>query len=112
MAADRLSVDLDGLERLASDLESIRSRMNATRSLLDSFGGDLGSGKVSDALNSFEHNWHDGRKKIDHNAERLSKMAGESARAIRKTDGDLATNLTQATGGSAPRGTGPGPEPS
>ncbi|MGF7236046.1 MAG: hypothetical protein ACQSGP_13960 [Frankia sp.] len=96
MAADRLSVDLDGLERLASDLESIRSRMDATRSLLDSFDGDIGSAKVSGALASFEHNWRDGRKKIDNNAERLSKMADESAKGIRKADGDLANDLTQA----------------
>lgn len=98
--ADRLSVDLDGLDRLASDLESIRSRMNATRSLLDSYSGEIGSGKVEGALHSFEHNWKDGRKKIDNNAEKLSKMASESASGLRKTDGDLATNLRQAGEGS------------
>ncbi len=111
MAADRLSVDLEGLERLASDLESIRARMDATRSLLDSFEGDIGSAKVSGALASFEHHWSDGRKKIDKNAERLSKMADESAKGIRKTDGDLAQNLTrsEAPPASAPRSGGPQP---
>lgn len=102
--ADRLSVDLDGLEKLASDLESIRSRMNATRSLLDSYGGEIGSGKVEAALGSFEHNWRDGRKKINNNAERLSKMASESASGIRKVDGDLASNLRDAEGQDAGAG--------
>ncbi|WP_322760566.1 hypothetical protein [Frankia sp. Cr2] len=97
MTADRLSVDLPGLDSLARKLESIRSTMNATRSTLEHYRGQLGSVEIENALGDFEHDWSDGRKKIDDNANKLATMASDSARALRQVDTDLATNLNRAS---------------
>lgn len=94
MTADRVSVDLSGLDALASNLASIRSTMNATRSTLGYYHGQLGSAEIESALDDFEHDWSDGRRKIDENANKLATMASESARVLRQVDADLTTNLT------------------
>jgi hypothetical protein len=96
---DRLAVDLTGLEDFARDLGTVRSTMNGTRQLLDEYRGKLGSGKVADALDSFEHNWKDGRGEIDGQLEGLAKMAGTAVEQIRKADQDLADQLAKATEG-------------
>lgn len=96
---DKLKVDLDGLESFASQLKSIKERMNGTRSMFDSYRGDLGSGEVAGALDSFEHNWKDGRKQIDGHLEGLAKMAEQAVREIRKVDQDLAGKLKESVKG-------------
>ena len=95
--ADRLKVDLDGLEAFANQLKSIKDRMNATRSVFDSYRDDLGSGTVADALDSFESNWSDGRKEIDGHLEGLVKMANQVVREIRKADRELEQELEEST---------------
>jgi hypothetical protein len=97
--ADRLSVDLDGLEDFAHNLDSVRSTMNGTRKLFDAYEAKVGSGKVADALDHFEHNWKDGRKEIDGHLEGLSKMAGDAVAQIRKQDQELADELAKGTKG-------------
>ncbi len=97
MTADRLSVDLPGLDSLASNLTSIRSAMNATRSMLENYRGQMGSAEIEDALGDFEHGWSDGRKKIDDNANKLATMASESAEALRQVDSDLDAELVRAS---------------
>lgn len=98
---DRLSVDLDGLEAFASQVKSIKDRMNGTRNMFDAYADDLGSGEVSDALDSFEHNWKDGRKEIDNHLDGLAKMAEVAVRELRKADSDLAKQLADSTKGEA-----------
>jgi hypothetical protein len=100
--ADNLKVDLGGLEDFASQLKSIKDRMNGTRSMFDSYRGELGSGEVADALDSFESNWEDGRKQIDGHLEGLSKMAEQAVREIRKSDQELANELEKSTKGEQP----------
>jgi uncharacterized protein YukE len=100
--SDRLKVDLDGLESFASQLKSIKDRMNGTRSMFDSYRDELGSGEVADALDSFEGNWKDGRKQIDSHLEGLSKMAEQVVREIRKADQELANELEKSTKGERP----------
>jgi hypothetical protein len=95
--ADRLSVDLAALDTLGTTLESIRAQLNATRTVLDSFRGELGSADVENALGDFEEGWKDGRKKIDGNAKALAAMATESARALRQVDGDLRDRLIESS---------------
>jgi len=97
MAADRVSVNLPALESLADNLASIRSTMNATRSTLEHYRSQLGSAEVEDALGDFEHDWSDGRKKIDDNANKLATMALESARTLHQVDADLTSNMTRAS---------------
>ena len=100
--ADNLKVDLDGLESFASQLKSIKDRMNGTRAMFDSYRGDLGSSEVADALDSFESNWKDGRKQIDDHLEGLAKMAEQVVREIRKADQKLATELEKSTKSEQP----------
>jgi hypothetical protein len=92
-----LAVDLDGLAGFANRLESIRGRMNGTRTLIDGYDGKLGSERVESALGKFESGWKDGRKKIDNNLERLSALAGQAVVAIRQTDTDLGDRLGEST---------------
>jgi hypothetical protein len=78
--------------------------MNATRTVLDSYRGELGSADVENALGDFESGWKDGRKKIDGNAQALAAMATESARVLRQVDTDLKGRLLESassTGGEA-----------
>lgn len=96
---DRLAVDLAGLEDFARNLDAVRTTMNGTRKLFDAYEAKLGSGKVADALHSFEHNWKDGRKEIDGQLEGLSKMAGTAVGEIRKADKDLADQLAKSADG-------------
>jgi hypothetical protein len=96
---DRLAVDLTGLEDFARNLDAVRSTMNGTRKLFESYEAKLGSGKVADALDSFEHNWKDGRKEIDGQLEGLGKMADTAVEQIKKADKDLADQLAKSTGG-------------
>ncbi|WP_250281230.1 MULTISPECIES: hypothetical protein [unclassified Frankia] len=97
MTTDRLSVDLPGLDSLAGNLTSIRSAMNATRSMLENYRGQTGSTEIEDALDDFEHGWKDGRKKIDENANKLATMASRSAETLRQADADLSTELVRAS---------------
>ncbi|MDX6355226.1 MAG: hypothetical protein QOF98_2129 [Streptomyces sp.] len=96
---DRLAVDLTGLEDFARNLDAVRSTMNGTRKLFESYEAKLGSGKVADALDGFEHNWKDGRKEIDGQVEGLGKMANTAVDQIKKADKDLADQLAKSTGG-------------
>lgn len=93
---DRLAVDLTGLEDFARNLDTVRTTMNGTRKLFDAYEAKLGSEKVSGALDSFEHNWKDGRKEIDGQLEGLSKMAATAVQEIQKADKDLADQLAKA----------------
>jgi hypothetical protein len=95
--ADRLHVDLDGLEDFAGRLRSIRDRMNATRDMVDAYEGDLGSGEVAEALHDFEHNWKDGREKIDGHLDGLAQMADQVVSEIRRADRELADGLADST---------------
>lgn len=94
--ADRLAVDLTGLEDFAHNLDTVRTTMNGTRKLFDAYEAKLGSDKVSGALDHFEHGWKDGRKEIDGQLEGLAKMANTAVEQIRKADKDLADQLAKA----------------
>ncbi len=112
MAGDKLAMDLTGLEAFASQLRSIRNTMDSTRKLFDTYESVLGSGKVAGALDSFEHNWKDGRGEIDKHLDGLAKLADFAVQQIRKTDGDLGDQLEKSVhtdgGGNANGGNGKG----
>ncbi len=99
MGADRLGVDLTGLEDFARSLDAVRNTMNGTRKLFDAYEAKLGSDKVSGALDHFEHGWKDGRKEIDGQLEGLAKMANTAVTQIRKADKDLADQLAKSAKG-------------
>lgn len=99
MGSDRLKVDLDGLEQFSSTLDGIRKTMDGTRNLFDAYSADLGSGKVTSALDHFDSNWRDGRKEIDGKLQSLSKMADSAVKQLRQTDAKLGGELEKSTHG-------------
>lgn len=94
-----LYVDGDGLSSLADSLDSIRDAMGERRTRMSSVRGDVGSGKVADALEHFDDHWEDGREKVDKSAESLSSMLRTSLATFRDTDEQLKKDL-QTTGSS------------
>jgi hypothetical protein len=96
MAADRLTVDLDGLEGFAADLESIRATMRDAHGWMREFEGELGGREVDDALEHFEENWSDGRSRVDKNCERFVKMTQQAVENIRKADDELTRQLRES----------------
>ena len=96
MSSDQLKVDLDGLEAFSKQLDSIRSRMDATRNTIDSFNGQMGAAEVEDALHSFNDNWRDGRSRIDKKCEHFSKAADQTSQQLRQADQKLADDLKKS----------------
>ncbi len=96
MAADRLSVDLVGLEDFSATLESIRASMGSARGWMREFDDDLGGPEVQKALSHFESNWRDGRGQVDKNCETFIKLVKQAVENIRKTDDDLRDSLVQS----------------
>lgn len=99
MAADRLTVNLDGLADFAVQLEDIRSGMDSARSWMNEFSGDLGGREIDGAIGNFESHWRDGRGRVDKNCEALIKMAKQAVENLHKTDDDLAQSLRDSTKG-------------
>lgn len=62
---------------------------------------------VSDALDSFESNWDDGRGQIDKNMQAMQEILDESVRAYEQTDQELADGLRDWAI-DIPAGTAPG----
>jgi hypothetical protein len=98
MAADRLTVNLDGLSDFADELESIRSGMDAAKAWMNEFSGDLGP-EVDRAIGNFESHWRDGRGRVDKNCAQLIKMANQAVENLRQADDDLASQLRESMQG-------------
>ncbi|GAB7193594.1 hypothetical protein NUM3379_43040 [Kineococcus sp. NUM-3379] len=87
--ADRLTVDLHGLDGLAQRLRRVKEDLDAARNNLSGQGEVLGHPRVTAALDEFEEHWRDGRKKVSENAEALATMVTEAVRAYRSADEQL-----------------------
>jgi hypothetical protein len=98
LSADRLTVDLQGLDEFATNLETIRAGMNSARSWMREFEGELGGRDVDGALANFESHWRDGRGRVDKNCERLIKATRQAVENLRGVDDDLARELRESTG--------------
>ncbi len=95
-----LAVDLAALDSLIRNLEAIRGQLHDGRNALDAHRGQLGSGDLEHALDSFHGHWKDGRKQIDANATAVCKAGADIAANLRHVDGELARQLTsQMQGG-------------
>ena len=91
-----LSVDVEGLRVLSGTLGSVRSDLDATRSVISAGREAIGSDQVYDALDDFENNWDDGRGQINENMQAMQEILDESAAAYEQTDQDLADGLNEA----------------
>ena len=98
-----LAVSLAGLSDLATQLKSIKDRMNDTGQVDRYLGnGDLGNNDAHGALTGFMHGWRDGRKEINGGLDSVSGMAQSVVEELTKTDEDLKNELLKHTGGGQP----------
>ncbi|MFE1440926.1 hypothetical protein [Streptomyces sp. NPDC058739] len=91
-----LSLPLTELEDFGRRLRSIKSRMNHTKKMFESYADDIGDGTVNSALGDFEDNWEDGREDISQQLEALSDMSDAVHREFKKLDDDLAKQVNDA----------------
>ncbi|WP_103504807.1 MULTISPECIES: hypothetical protein [Streptomyces] len=89
----------DNLGEFASDVESVRNRMNGTGSMVDRYEDDLGDSRVKNALESFVDNWKDGRAEIDGQLEAVKDITDLVVETIRDLETDLESGLQGDGGG-------------
>jgi hypothetical protein len=94
-----LSVDLELLDGFGTKLDVIKQSLDSATSVIDSYDSAYGSDKVRDAMHHFVSHWNDGRKHVEDTAGSLATMVHESVAAYRKSDGDLANKIKDATKG-------------
>lgn len=90
-----LSVDVEGLGRMASAMRAVKDGLDDTHSVIDGLGDSAGSSDVLDALYDFEDHWDDGRGRINDNLDDMQKVLEDSMEAYRQVDQDLTDGLTQ-----------------
>lgn len=91
-----LSLPLTELEDYGRRLRSIKTRLNHTKKLFESYRDDIGDGKVNDALDDFESNWEDGREDITQQLDALADMSDTVVREFKKLDDELAKKVNEA----------------
>lgn len=84
-----LAIPLSELEGYGGRLRSIKTRLNRTKKLFESYQEDIGDGSVYDALEDFESNWEDGREDITQQLDALSDMADAVVREFNKLEAAL-----------------------
>lgn len=118
-----LRVDPDALDKLATDITRIASKLRAVDQKEDFLPEDFGNGVLLSALHKFTSGWKDGRKEIVEDINALSDALKEAAQNYRELDmcfnpdGTNSTNdrpepepqtETTTTPGSTPGGGGDG----
>ncbi|MFJ4783363.1 hypothetical protein [Streptomyces sp. NPDC088794] len=84
-----LALPLSELEEYGGKLRSLKTRLDHTKKLFESYRDDIGDGRVNDALGDFESNWEDGREDITQQLDSLAEMSDAVVREFRKLDLDL-----------------------
>ncbi|MEU8348519.1 hypothetical protein [Streptomyces sp. NPDC048845] len=97
MGKPDFAIPLSELEGFGGRLRSIKTRMNGTKKMFESYRDDIGDGGVVDKLNDFESNWEDGREDIGQQLGGLADMADAVVREVRKTDKELEKELEKNT---------------
>ncbi len=105
MAKPDLALPLSELENYGSRLRDIKSRMNHTKKLFESYKDDIGDSGVYDKLEDFESNWEDGREDINQQLDALASMSEAVVREFKKLDDDLAKQVRDS---AKPEGQGGG----
>ncbi|MBV1938349.1 hypothetical protein [Streptomyces sp. BV286] len=95
MGKPDLALPLSELEDYGTRLRDIKSRMNHTKKLFESYRDDIGDGGVYDKLEDFESNWEDGREDINQQLEALAQMSEAVVREFKKLDDDLAKQVSE-----------------
>ncbi|WP_405924336.1 hypothetical protein [Streptomyces sp. NBC_00035] len=90
-----LALPLSELEEYGGRLRSIKTRMNRTKKLFESYKDDLGDNTVYDALDDFESGWEDGREDITQALDALADMSDAVVREFKKLDDKLAKDVSE-----------------
>ncbi|PWI11218.1 hypothetical protein DIZ27_07460 [Streptomyces sp. NWU339] len=93
MGKSDLALPLSEMEDYGRRLRSLKTRLNHTKKLFDSYKDDIGDGSVNDALSDFESNWEDGREDITQQLDALASMSDAVVREFKKLDDELAKQV-------------------
>ncbi|MER5469581.1 hypothetical protein ABZX90_27340 [Streptomyces sp. NPDC002935] len=88
-----LALPLSELEDYGGRLRDIKTRLNHTKKLFESYKDDLGDHTVYDALDDFESGWEDGREDIGQALDALAEMSDAVVREFKKLDDQLAKDV-------------------
>ncbi|MDT0387603.1 MULTISPECIES: hypothetical protein [Streptomyces] len=91
-----LALPLTELEGFGRRLRSLKTRLNHTKKLFESYQDDIGDGSVNDALGDFESNWEDGREDIGQQLDALASMSDAVVREFKKLDDELTKKVNDA----------------
>ena len=107
-----LALPLSEMEDYGRRLRSLKTRLNHTKKLFESYKDDIGDGSVNDALGDFESNWEDGREDITQQLDALADMSDAVVREFKKLDDELTKQVNKAvrTEGKRDGGKGGGGE--
>ncbi|MFB6551404.1 hypothetical protein [Streptomyces sp. NPDC056405] len=114
MGKSDLALPLTELEDYGRRLRSLKTRLNHTKKLFESYKDDIGDGSVNDALDDFESNWEDGREDITQQLDALGDMSDAVVREFKKLDDELTKQVNEAVktedkrGGKGSKGGGGG----
>ncbi|MFJ4920146.1 hypothetical protein [Streptomyces sp. NPDC088725] len=103
-----LVLPLSELEDFGSRLRSIKTRLDRTKKLFESYRDDVGDKVVYDALDVFESNWEDGREDISQQLTALADMSDAVVREFTKLDDDLTKEINKAVEDKGNGGSGGG----
>ncbi|MFF5159847.1 hypothetical protein ACFY3N_27105 [Streptomyces sp. NPDC000348] len=90
-----LALPLTEMEDYGRRLRSLKTRMNHTKKLFDSYKDDIGDGSVNDALSAFESNWEDGREDITQQLDALADMSDAVVREFKKLEDELTKQVNE-----------------
>ena len=88
-----LAVPISMLEGFSGEVNSVRTRMNATGQTFESYENDVGDDRVKSALESFVSNWKDGRKEIDGQLEAIKEITDLIVTTFEELEADLEAGL-------------------
>ncbi|MEV6884938.1 hypothetical protein [Streptomyces sp. NPDC051135] len=94
MAKSDLALPLTELEGYGRQLRSLKTRLNHTKKLFESYQDDIGDGSVNEALGDFESNWEDGREDITQQLDALAEMSDAVVREFKKLEDDLSKKVS------------------
>jgi uncharacterized damage-inducible protein DinB len=103
-----LALPLTELEDYGRRLRSLKTRLNHTKKLFESYKDDIGDGSVNDALGDFDSNWEDGREDITQQLDALADMSDAVVREFKKLDDELTKQVNKAVRTEDKRGGGKG----
>lgn len=90
-----LALPLTEMEDYGQRLRSLKTRMNHTKKLFESYKDDIGDGGVNDALSDFESNWEDGREDITQQLDALAGMSDAVVREFKKLEDELTKQVNE-----------------